>query len=494
MLFFILLFSCAVFFIRYVFVKELIRESIFSAERAVSQLENMLGHANKSNDATLTLTVEHCDNAVLSLRHQVATVPYIRSVTLISNGNIFCSSLFGAVNYKDLRQAYSMGRLLLMPGNQVRENHPLLILRTNKGTDAVLSTIDGLYLELMLSRYISHNTLLLHVGSNWLNEKGHFFNKKPHLDSIITNEIHSKLYPFSIYSTFTSSSLWRLLWQERKPYIIGVGFILALGTMLIYWLLGRPRTQINELKRALAKNEFIPYFQPLIRSDDKSIAGVEVLLRWQHQSVGFIRPDEFIHQAETCGLIVPITKQLMNTVASIIKPHRHILPNEFHISFNVSAKHCYDESLFYECESFLQCFEKGRITLVLELTEREILMSTPHTIKLFTDLDELGVKIAIDDFGTGHSSLSYLQQFHVDYLKIDQSFIGKIGVDSLSEHLVDNVIDLGRRLSLMMVAEGVETQTQADYLEKKGVHFLQGYLFWKPMSFRDFITLLYRKQ
>jgi EAL domain-containing protein (putative c-di-GMP-specific phosphodiesterase class I) len=106
----------------------------------------------------------------------------------------------------------------------------------------------------------------------------------------------------------------------------------------------------------------------------------------------------------------------------------------------------------------------------------------------------MGVRLAMDDFGTGHSSLHYLQQFHVDYLKIDQSFIGRIGTESLSEHIVDNVIDLGTRLGLALVAEGVETRQQADYLRSKGVDYLQGYLFGRPLPLRDFQAALAQPQ
>jgi EAL domain-containing protein (putative c-di-GMP-specific phosphodiesterase class I) len=113
-----------------------------------------------------------------------------------------------------------------------------------------------------------------------------------------------------------------------------------------------------------------------------------------------------------------------------------------------------------------------------------------HTLSLFKQLDEMGVKLAVDDFGTGHSSLLYLQQFHVDYLKIDRSFIGRIGTESLSEHIVDNVIDLGSRLGLALVAEGVETEAQADYLRDKGVDYLQGYLFGQPIPLPQFCAEL----
>lgn len=216
------------------------------------------------------------------------------------------------------------------------------------------------------------------------------------------------------------------------------------------------------------------------------MVGAEVLMRWQHATEGLIRPDLFIPQAEESGLIVPMTVNLMKTVAKTLHPVQEQLPEAFHISFNISAIHCRDLSLVAECRAFLAHFQPGRVALVLELTERELLVANPHTLSLFAQLDEMGVKLAIDDFGTGHSSLIYLQQFHVDYLKIDRSFIGRIGTESLSEHIVDNVIDLGRRLGLALVAEGVETEHQAAYLRGKGVHYLQGFLFARPQPLRQF--------
>jgi EAL domain-containing protein (putative c-di-GMP-specific phosphodiesterase class I) len=126
--------------------------------------------------------------------------------------------------------------------------------------------------------------------------------------------------------------------------------------------------------------------------------------------------------------------------------------------------------------------------LVLELTERELIEPTPTTHQLFQHLRELGVKIAIDDFGTGHSSLGYLRQFNVDFLKIDQSFVAMIGVDALSRHILDSIIELSGKLDLGIVAEGVETVEQSNYLAAHGVNFLQGYLFGRPMSGADFIA------
>jgi EAL domain-containing protein (putative c-di-GMP-specific phosphodiesterase class I) len=122
---------------------------------------------------------------------------------------------------------------------------------------------------------------------------------------------------------------------------------------------------------------------------------------------------------------------------------------------------------------------------VLELTERQELESSDHILDLFARLNRMGVLLAIDDFGTGHSSLGYLKNFKVGCLKIDMSFVKQIGEGSLSEHLIDNIIDLGRRLSLTLVAEGVENEMQAGFLQEKGVTYLQGYMFGKPMPLNE---------
>ncbi|EOD53485.1 EAL domain-containing protein [Aeromonas molluscorum 848] len=128
--------------------------------------------------------------------------------------------------------------------------------------------------------------------------------------------------------------------------------------------------------------------------------------------------------------------------------------------------------------------------LVLELTERELIVPTGITEQLFDALRELGVKIALDDFGTGNSSLRYLQKFHIDLLKVDKSFVDMIGTDALSRHILDNTINLATRLGLDTVAEGVETQEQADYLSRRQVHFQQGYLYARPQPQLQFLQQL----
>ena len=187
---------------------------------------------------------------------------------------------------------------------------------------------------------------------------------------------------------------------------------------------------------------------------------------------------------------MPMTRALLRQTAAQLAPHAERFARGFHIGVNITARHCQDLALVEDCREFLAAFTPGQVILVLELTERELIKPTDITRRLFDALHELGVMIAIDDFGTGHSSLTYLRNFNVDYLKIDQSFVAMIGVDALSRHILDSIIELSGKLDLGIVAEGVETIEQCEYLAAQGVDFLQGYLFGRPLPCDEFIKSL----
>lgn len=468
------------------YLQELKAESSASAHKARTLMEAMLDHAEQANRSVLPLVNALCRDNLLVLRKKVAIEPFLRSVNLVRNGIISCTSLFGETNDADDGAIYTGRKLLLMSGNRVRQNHPLLVVRTEQGEDAALSAIDSTQLSFMLSLSGKSSALYLQVGSAWLNESGRYLSDAPSLHRGISQALSSSHYPFTIHAGYAMPVYWKSLWAARHVALLWLGGSSFLLAWAVWWILGRPGSPSDELRRALRAREFVPYLQPLVASNGGRMTGAEVLMRWQHATEGMIRPDLFIPQAEESGLIVPMTNQIMHRVASQLSRVQEQLPDGFHLSFNISAAHCHNFALLAECRAFLGHFVPGKVVLVLELTERELLMSDPQTLSLFRQLDEMGVKLAIDDFGTGHSSLAYLQQFHVDYLKIDQSFIARIGTESLSEHIVDNVIDLATRLGLALVAEGVETERQADYLRAKGVDYLQGYLFARPMPLRQF--------
>jgi c-di-GMP phosphodiesterase len=464
---------------------ELLQQSNAAAARTMMLMETMLDHAKEANRKVLPLLGKPCEAALDTLREQVALVPFVRSVNLARQGKIYCTSFFGAFKMPYGVEQYSQGSLLLGNTSPARRDHPFLAMRAKQGDAAVVTLVDGDYLSFILHLSDPSLEIMLNVGGRWLDEQGHFFDKTPLWTGLAQVSLSSETYPLTIRAGHNLSSSWLSLLQYRSFGLILLFSFCVAFAFIMWWLLGRPRSPTNELARALQAREFVPFLQPLVASDSERVMGAEVLMRWQHPTAGLIRPDLFIPQAEASGLIVPMTHLIMTEVGAVMATRQACLPDDFHISFNISAAHCRDDSLLDECRDFLARFAPGKVVLVLELTERELLVADPHTLELFRQLDALGVQLAMDDFGTGHSSLVYLQQFHIDFLKIDQSFIGRIGTESLSEHIVDNVIDLGSRLGLALVAEGVETRQQADYLKGK-VACLQGYLFGRPVPVRQF--------
>ncbi|OLF60436.1 hypothetical protein BTN33_02520 [Aeromonas veronii] len=462
-----------------------------SAQKAVDSIESILDYGLVSNNAALTLKDLPCSKAALELRRQVTTVPYVRSVNLAKNGSIYCTSLFGARSFKDNRSEYIDGKLLLMPGNNIQTNHPLVVIRSENGDTASLSGIDSIYFKQLLTQQENDGLLLfLHVNNEWLTADGVFLNETPEGELIVKQSVTSNNYPFSIYAGLNDKSAVHAFWVEDKVYIIVLICVLSSFSMLTWWQLNRPRAFSSELMRALKKQEFVPYAQPLVDAVTRQIIGVEILMRWQHPTQGLIRPDLFIPQAEESGLIVPMTDHLFKMTAKILKQHKDDIPGDFHVGINITAQHCKGMRLLLDCQEFLAELKSERINLVLELTERQELENSAHVLDLFTRLNKMGVMLAIDDFGTGHSSLGYLKNFKVGCLKIDMSFVRQIGEGSLSDHLIDNIIDLGRRLSLTLVAEGVENEMQAKFLQEKGVTYLQGYMFGKPTLLKEALLSL----
>jgi EAL domain-containing protein (putative c-di-GMP-specific phosphodiesterase class I) len=183
-----------------------------------------------------------------------------------------------------------------------------------------------------------------------------------------------------------------------------------------------------------------------------------------------------------------MTTALIRRTARELAPLQDALPENFHVSINISANFLADPELIATCKQFYQQFRTGKIRLVLELTEREAIVPTEALQSQIRALRAEGILIALDDFGVGHSNLNYLKEFQADMLKIDRGFITGIGNNDLSCHVLQSIIDLSRQLKLKVIAEGIETLEQANYLQEKGVEYLQGYYFSKPQPIAVFKT------
>ncbi|MHC8407178.1 EAL domain-containing protein [Pseudomonas sp. TMB3-21] len=460
------------------------------AEEAVRQFELMLDNTAQAARELLPLAGQRCEEVKLALREQVTRRPFVRSTNLVWDNDLYCSSLFGDFQEQVNPGDYTDGKLWLMNGNPVTPNTSLLVYRLSEGKQGALTTLDGYHLSNVLRLIGRKTSLLLQVGPNWLSADG-----KVHRDAlpdlpVAESKLSSSRYAFTVAAGFPEGETWRYMSSEYPPLFSLLIFFGIVSGAIGHILQKRATSPSHEMQRALEAAEFIPYFQPVVHGDNKKWSGAEVLMRWNHPREGLVRPDLFIPFAEHSGLIVPMTRSLMQQTARILAPVQASFNGPFHVGINITASHCKDLELVNDCRAFLDAFAPGAVNLVLELTERELIEPTAITHQLFERLHELGVMIAIDDFGTGHSSLGYLRQFNVDFLKIDQSFVAMIGADALSGHILETIIELSAKLDLGIVAEGVETEEQSEYLTAHGVNFLQGYLYGRPMSGADFISAL----
>jgi sensor c-di-GMP phosphodiesterase-like protein len=461
-----------------------------TADEALRQFNLMLDNTAEAARVLLPLAGNSCNDATLALREQVTRRPFVRSTNLVYDNNLYCSSLFGEHQEKVNPGDYTQGQLWLMNGNPVTPNTALLVYRLSDEKKGALTTLDGYHLSNVLRLIGRQTSLLLQVGNHWLAADGKVRDGALPVLPVAQSVRVSEQYAFTVAAGFPEGETWRYMRSEYPPLFSLLIFFGVVSGSIGHILQKRASSPSVELQRALEAGEFIPYFQPVVHGDTKKWSGAEVLMRWSHPKEGLVRPDLFIPFAEHSGLIVPMTRSLMQQTAALLAPISASFDSPFHIGINITASHCQDLELVEDCRTFLGAFAPDSISLVLELTERELIEPTALTHQLFEQLHGLGVMIAIDDFGTGHSSLGYLRQFNVDFLKIDQSFVAMIGADALSRHILDSIIELSAKLDLGIVAEGVETQEQSDYLTAHNVNFLQGYLFGRPMPGADFINAL----
>jgi len=255
----------------------------------------------------------------------------------------------------------------------------------------------------------------------------------------------------------------------------------------------------TDLRTALARQEIELHYQPIIRLADGSIAGFEALMRWRHPTRGLLSPGEFISVAEETGLIVPLGRYAVERATVELKRWQSYFPmaEPLFCSVNVSARQLFRQEFFDDVVAVLRAEKPARLSLKLELTESVIMQNPDSTARALTRLKDAGAGLALDDFGTGFSSLAYLQRFPFDTVKIDRSFITDMARNEETPVILRAIIRLAHDLDMAVVAEGVETQSEATKLKSLNCEFAQGYLFGAPMDATaayNFIALRSRGQ
>jgi diguanylate cyclase (GGDEF)-like protein/PAS domain S-box-containing protein len=240
----------------------------------------------------------------------------------------------------------------------------------------------------------------------------------------------------------------------------------------------------TDLRKALEREEFRVYYQPIVSLSGDRLAGFEALVRWQHPQRGLVPPGEFLPQAEETGLIVPIDLWVLRAACRRMHAWKRSHPQaaDLRINVNLSTKHFAIPGLVDRVGEALAGSGLDGSFLTLEITESAIMEETKLLADLFSRLKDLKVRLYLDDFGTGYSSLAYLHRFPIDSLKIHQSFVGQLGKEGGQGHLVRTITTLARNMAMGVVAEGVETSEQLDLLRGLRCDRVQGYYFAKPLS------------
>jgi diguanylate cyclase (GGDEF)-like protein len=245
-----------------------------------------------------------------------------------------------------------------------------------------------------------------------------------------------------------------------------------------------------ELRKAIKNNEFEAFYQCKYDVVTETIIGVEALIRWRHEKLGFISPMEFIGLAEEVGLIQSIDRWMLQETTQKVLSWQKEGFDTGTLAINISIKHLESSDFVPYVEAFIENSKFDPSLLEFEITESQIMKEPELAIEKLRRLKELGISISIDDFGTGYSSLSYLKRLPINKLKIDKSFVDDLPEDLEDVAIVQSIIALAKSLRLEIVAEGVETKAQRDFLVEAGCHVVQGYYYSKPLSAKDYEALL----
>ena len=246
---------------------------------------------------------------------------------------------------------------------------------------------------------------------------------------------------------------------------------------------------IDEIERAMKAGEFVPYFHPIVDIRSGRLRGAEVLIRWCKSDGTVVPPATFIPLAESSGLIIEMTRELMRRVCrdagAVLGARPHLK-----IGFNLTARHFANEEIVDDVRKIFKHSLLKLTQIVLEVTERQPIENLTETRRVIAALQGLGVKVAIDDVGTGHSGLSYMLKLGVDIIKIDKMFIDSVGTDRHSNTIIETLIDLAQNMRMDVIAEGVESFEQVLQLRDLGIRAAQGFVLSPPLPCSAFPQLV----
>ncbi len=462
----------------------------------VSQLDALFQVVTVNADTALALVGKPCQDVQGELTRMATLSPYVRSLVLVHQEKIYCSPVTGPVDDAPLSVAFE-ALPHLPPGERITpsrdtnlvHDRPAVLVSHNVGAGSgVVAVVDGQYLQdiRVAASYdnLFHIQMLLSDTLRRLPD-GVPVQREGLPGDIASIEVaRSSRFPIEVrvgVEPRLIATYRREIWGHYAPFLV---LAVLLCGYLAHVLWKRRLSLTNDIYRGMRQGEFHMVYQPVIRMETGKCTGVEALVRWRRQDRGHVRPDIFIPLAEDNGIIGDLTRHIFGLVAADL-PRLGLGPGD-HIGVNVSGSHLATPGFVGDVQPLLHKIGAKGPHLVLEVTEREALPKDEQVQRNIEQLRGQGVLWALDDFGTGQSSLSYLEQLHADFIKIDRSFVMGIGTDSINAVVLDTIIQLGQRLKLDLTAEGIETEAQMAYLSQHGVHWAQGYLFAPPLRVEEF--------
>lgn len=448
-------------------------------------LNTYFAQLKASADALQPLTLDECGAASAELTSRAAFNVNVRAFLLLRNGAAYCSSATGRLQLPlrdfapdiDTRKAVDIS---IITGTPMMPDKPSIVmwfgnpLMAGRGIVTTLNVNLTPYL-VYTARQNDLNGLALVAKDRALTT---FSGRAMTPDELPAEPLRSESvrgYPLKLYLYGDTMP------AEDRHLALLLGLLLGvLGGVLTVVLLALRARSGREIVSGIKRNQFFVVYQPVVDAATRQIRGVEALMRWKHPAAGMIPPDAFISFAEAQGLIVPLTRHLFKLIAQDVPHLQQSLPPGSKLGINIAPGHLHSPEFQADIQKFHASLPPDYFQLVFEITERDMIREK-EAIGLFEWLHQQGYEIAVDDFGTGHSALIYLERFTLDYLKIDRGFVNAIGTETITSPVLDAVISLAKRLNMATVAEGVETQEQAKWLSVRGVNFLQGYYFSRPV-------------
>nr|WP_319485266.1 EAL domain-containing protein [uncultured Cohaesibacter sp.] len=480
-----------------------------TAQRTLMRAEDFVQDAVDVLSALPHYRVPVCDDALReSFRVMMMRHPAIHDVGLLYNGEyMYCSSMKGSTHFGAASEA-SPGGVPHLSFRAVQDNltekNGLLVEWTVARFVSIgaFIRVDSLGEQSMQTDLANSYRLSLKLDSgdvvtsstpeSRLQQRAPFYQFTPSEEwtrDLIEREVNSSRYPLVVSVAIPFHAVW-----ESYGGVINVidAFGIFTGVLIMFLFvrmaLRKPDPYVS-LEKAIRRKEFVPYYQPILDIQSGRLAGCEVLVRWRKPDGTVVSPGHFIDMAESTGLALPMTALLMEQVAKDLSESYADHP-DLKVAINLFNRHFDDLAIVREAE---QVFGNSGVRfsqLVFEVTERLPLENLDRARAIIVRMQELGIRVALDDAGTGHGGFAYLQKLGMDIIKIDKLFVDTITADSKHVPIIDSLSQMAKGMNMVVVAEGVETDEQLDYLRRSGIDEAQGFLFSPALPASAYLQLV----